>query len=178
MAEGADDEDGDGGGRKGGKKGLLIGLVLAVLGAGGGFAFSSGMLGGGKSDDSHAAAESHGGDDGHGDDGHADAKSSGVAGTTFLPVDPIMISFGPAGARQHLRVQLRLEAPVDMAGEIEGVMPRITDVLNGYLRAVDPVMLEDPAMLTKLRAQMLRRVQIVAGDGAVADLLVMEFVLS
>ena len=175
MAEDADDEDG---GKKGGKKGLLVGLVLAILGAGGGFAFSSGMLGGGKPDETHTASDGHGGDDGHGDDGHAEAKMSDGTATTFLPVDPIMISFGPAGARQHLRVQLRLETPVEMAGEIEGVMPRITDVLNGYLRAVDPAMLEDPAMLTKLRAQMLRRVQIVAGDGAVADLLVMEFVLS
>ena len=175
---------------KRGKKGLIIGLVLALIGAGGGFAFSSGMLtGGGAGADDHAAAGA-GGEDGHGEDhgagdGHGGGDHSAGGATTadgepatFVPVDPIMISFGPSGARQHLRVQLRLETPVSKTEAVQEVMPRITDVLNGYLRAVDPVMLETPSMLTKLRAQMLRRVQIVAGDAAVNDLLILEFVLS
>jgi flagellar FliL protein len=57
-------------------------------------------------------------------------------------------------------------------------MPRVVDVLNGFLRAVDVTDLEDPAALLRLRAQMLRRVQIVTGEGAVRDLLVMEFVVN
>jgi flagellar protein FliL len=57
-------------------------------------------------------------------------------------------------------------------------MPRIVDVLNGYLRAVEVREFEDPAALVRLRAQMLRRVQIVTGEGRVRDLLVTEFVLN
>jgi flagellar FliL protein len=57
-------------------------------------------------------------------------------------------------------------------------MPRIQDVLNTYLRAVDVEDLEEPAALLRLRAQMLRRVQVVVGDGPVRDLLVTEFVLN
>ncbi len=52
------------------------------------------------------------------------------------------------------------------------------DVLNGYLRAVDVPALEDPSSLIRLRAQMLRRVQIVTGEGRVRDLLIIEFVLN
>ena len=52
------------------------------------------------------------------------------------------------------------------------------DVLNIYLRALDPHELQEPAALLRLRAQMLRRVQIVTGPGMVNDLLVMEFVFN
>jgi flagellar FliL protein len=51
-------------------------------------------------------------------------------------------------------------------------------VLNGYLRAVDAADLEDPAALVRVRAQMLRRVQLVTGEGRVRDLLVTEFLLN
>ena len=56
-------------------------------------------------------------------------------------------------------------------------MPRVLDVLNTYLRAVEVRDLEEPSSLVKLRAQMLRRVQVVTGEGKVRDLLITEFVL-
>jgi len=68
--------------------------------------------------------------------------------------------------------------PPDYAAEVEAIRPRIVDVLNGYLRAIDIATLEDPVTLTRLRAQMLRRIQVIAGPGRVKDLLIMEFVLS
>jgi flagellar FliL protein len=68
--------------------------------------------------------------------------------------------------------------PSAYAGEVAMLKPRILDVLNGYLRAVDPAELEDPAALVRLRAQMLRRIQIVTGEGRVRDLLVTEFVMN
>ena len=64
------------------------------------------------------------------------------------------------------------------AAAVQAEMPRIVDALNTYLRAVEVRDLEDPAALTRLRAQMLRRVQIVTGAGEVRDLLVTEFVLN
>ena len=56
-------------------------------------------------------------------------------------------------------------------------MPDGSDA-NSYLRALELRDLEDPSALTRLRAQMLRRVQVVAGPERVNDLLVMEFVLN
>ena len=58
------------------------------------------------------------------------------------------------------------------------LLPRIVDVMNGYLRALDAAELENPAALVRLRAQMLRRIQIVTGEGRVRDLLITEFVLN
>ena len=62
--------------------------------------------------------------------------------------------------------------------EVVHLMPRVLDVLNGYLRAVETRELQDTSALVRLRAQMLRRVQIVTGEGRVRDLLVTEFVLN
>ena len=61
---------------------------------------------------------------------------------------------------------------------MEELLPRVTDVLNGYLRAVSVEKLEEPTALIMLRAQMLRRIQIITGEGRVRDLLIMEFVLN
>ena len=57
-------------------------------------------------------------------------------------------------------------------------MPRINDVLNVYLRAVDERDFEVPRAMVRLRAQMLRRVQLVTPPGAVRDVLIQEFVLN
>lgn len=152
--------------RKASKLPLLVGLILAVAGAGGGFfAVQSGIIGGGASKQEEAAKTSAPDDD----------KALAVA---FVAIDPLVISLPGTDGRTHLRFAAQLEVPPAYAAEVETIKPRIVDVLNGYLRAVDIAALEDPATLTRLRAQMLRRIQVVTGPGRVKDLLIMEFVLS
>ena len=56
--------------------------------------------------------------------------------------------------------------------------PRVLDVLNSYLRVVEIDELSEPTSLLRLRAQMLRRVQIVTGEGRVRDLLITQFVVN
>lgn len=97
---------------------------------------------------------------------------------SFVAVEPMVISLSSNGQGQHLRFRAQLEVPSKYATEVGDVLPRVVDVLNGYLRALEARDIESPAALTRLRAQMLRRVQIVAGPGRVRDLLIMEFVLS
>lgn len=166
---------------KSSKKGLIIGAVLAIAGGGGGFfATYSGIVGSllGGGDHAEASSESHGEaaqSDGHGA-AAPQAQSSGNTG--FVAMDPITISLGTRGQSRHLRFSAQLEVGTTHISEVQRLMPRITDVLNIYLRALDPHELEEPAALLRLRAQMLRRVQIVTGPGFVNDLLVMEFVLN
>jgi flagellar FliL protein len=146
--------------KRGGKKLVLISLVLALAGAGGGwFAASSGLLPLDAADAETAA-------------------DTAERGTVFVPVDPILISLGSTGENRHLSFRAQLEVPTEAAAEVAGLMPRVVDVLNSYLRAVDVREFDSPHGLIRLRAQMLRRVQIIVGDGKVNDLLVMEFVLN
>ncbi|EAR50722.1 flagellar basal body-associated protein FliL [Oceanicola granulosus HTCC2516] len=140
---------------------LLVGVVLALAGAGGGFFIvSSGMIGGGA-----RATESA-----------EPAAPEPLAPVAFLPLDPIVISLPPRSGGGHLKFTAQLEVPPEELAQVAAIQPRIVDVLNGYLRAVDLGDLEDPAMLIRLRAQMLHRIGVVAGEGRVNDLLIMEFV--
>ena len=149
---------------KRGKMPLLIGLVLAILGAGGGFyAVSSGLLSG--SDD-------------HATDAELNATAEALPNVSFVEVDPIMISLIGNQNVKHLRFRAQLEVDAAYQQDVTHVMPRVVDVLNGYLRALDLADLQDPMALIRLRSQMLRRVQMVVGKERVKDLLIMEFVLN
>jgi flagellar protein FliL len=143
---------------------MAIGAVAAtLLGAAGFAATYTGILGGGGP---HARA-----------DGHA-AAGEPLADLAFVPIQPMILSLGRNGGSEHLRFGAEIEVPSAYAPEVTLLLPRILDVLNGYLRAVELAELEDPSALMRLRAQMLRRVQIVAGEGRVRDLLITEFVLN
>lgn len=100
------------------------------------------------------------------------------AETGFVPIAPMVISLGPEARARHLRFAGALEVPAAHLGEVQRQMPRVLDLLNGYLRAVDARAFDEPTALVRLRAQMLRRVRIVLGEALVRDLLVTEFVLN
>lgn len=96
----------------------------------------------------------------------------------FVPLDSLVVSLGPGASASHLVVTIQLEVSKDYVSEVEFLKPRIADVLNGYLRALKPEDIEQTGSLVRLRAQMLRRVQIIVGDGRIRDLLITEFVLN
>jgi len=160
----ADEEEVEGEGpKKKSKMPLIIGLVLALAGGGGGFyAVQSGMLFGSHEE---AAADSHG-------------EVEPMPDVVFVPVDPLIINLGGRSRNQFLRFRSQLEVDGPYEEEVTAMLPRVLDILNGYLRAVDVKELEDPGALVRLRAQMLRRIQTVTGEGRVNDLLIMEFVLN
>ncbi len=145
--------------RRRSRKPLLLGLVMALaLGGGGFFAAYSGLLPSLLPDRS--------------------ATSGQAVDSEFVAVEPMTISLGASSQSRHLRFAAALEVPRREQAEVVRLMPRIRDVLNGYLRAVDPQEFDQPGALVRIRAQMLRRVQIVTGEGRVRDLLVTEFVLN
>jgi flagellar protein FliL len=140
---------------------MIVGLVLALALGGGGFyaAFSGMILGSG---DEHAP----------------DEDIAALPDIAFVPIDPVVISLGAASQSRHLRFTAQLEVAGPHSEEVALLKPRILDVLNSYLRAVEVAELENPSALVRIRAQMLRRIQIVTGEGRVRDLLITEFVLN
>ncbi len=171
---------------KRGKAALLTGVLALALGAGGGFyATYSGLLLGPQAAE---AAEGESGDHAEGaeeatatagaDELHGEPVVAGGSNVVFIPVKPLLVSLAGSDAPAHLRFTAQLEVPQEHGEEVARLMPRVIDVMNGYLRAVDPGELDTPGALVRLRAQMLRRVELVVGPGLVSDVLVMEFVLS
>ncbi len=144
---------------------VILGLVLALaLGGGGFFAVYSGLV---------LAPP----DDGaHGDEPEKEAKP--LPRVAFVPLDPLVVNLGGGSSNRHLKFHAQLEVVPATESEVTSMLPRVMDVLNGYLRAISVEEIEDRTALIRLRAQMLRRIQIVTGEGRVRDLLVMEFVLN
>ncbi|SMX40394.1 flagellar basal body-associated FliL family protein [Octadecabacter ascidiaceicola] len=157
------DDTGEESPKKASKMPLILGLVLAILGGGGGFfAVQSGMIGG-SSEEAHEEEV---------------PVAEDLPALAFVPMETLVINLPDHAQAKHLLFTAQLEVEPAFSQEVTDLMPRIVDVLNGYLRAVRVAELEDPTALIRLRAQMLRRVQVVVGEGRVKDILIMEFVLN
>lgn len=156
-------------GKKPSKLPMMIGILLAVVGAGGGFfAVQSGLLGGGG--DAPAAVPEV--------TEEVLPETAPLPAVAFVEVPQITVSLGPNSAVAHLRFRASLEVPAAHEAEVQAILPRVQDVLNSYLRALEPADVKAQGALVRLRGQMLRRVKLVAGEGRVRDLLVLEFVLN
>jgi flagellar FliL protein len=145
---------------------LLIGLVLAPLGGGGGYwAVTMGPF----------APEPVLADAG---ESVAPVAAQPPVTAAFVPLETLVISLGPEQAARHLMFTAQLEVDPAHLAEVTQLSPRVLDVLNGYLRVIALDELSDPTSLARLRAQMLRRIQVVTGAGRVQDLLVTQFVVN
>lgn len=159
------------------KKGLLIplllGVILAALGGGGGFwAVTQGPLA--PSADAADHGDGDGGGDGHGDE-HADM---GPVDAAFIELETLVISLGAEESNRNLIFSAALEVRPEYLEEVAQLTPRVMDVLNSYLRVISISELSEPTSLARLRAQMLRRIQVVTGTGRVRDLLVTQFLVN
>jgi flagellar FliL protein len=144
---------------------MLVTLLMAILGAAGGFlAIQMGLLTSGSQRIQVAPPE-------------VATTSGSKADFAYVPVDPLLVTLAGGSGTRHLRFRAQLEVASKHESDVVAVLPRVVDVLNSYLRALETSDLEAPAALVRLRGQMLRRVQIVTGREQVRDLLVMEFVL-
>ncbi|WP_235962853.1 flagellar basal body-associated FliL family protein [Ruegeria haliotis] len=152
---------------KKGKKGIVIGLILAAAGAAGGyFLTSSGLLPiGGKSEKAEAYET------------EKDKPAKALADVGFVDLPPVIVSVNSGNSR-HLKFHAQLEVNTPYIADVEKMQPRIMDVLNGYLRALEVSDFEDSLALMRIRGHLLRRIGIVVGEGRVRDVLVMEFVLN
>ncbi|MGB3553133.1 MAG: flagellar basal body-associated FliL family protein [Jannaschia sp.] len=96
----------------------------------------------------------------------------------FLELDPMLVSVGGPGSIRQLRFRAFLEVAHDGADHVSDLQPRVLDIFATYLRALDVETLENPAALLRIRAQLLRRVQLLAGAEAISDLLIVDFVIT
>lgn len=96
----------------------------------------------------------------------------------YIPLENITISLASTDSARMLRFSGQIEVASRSESEMARMQPRFLDLVNTYLRAVDPKDLSEPAALIRLRAQILRRLQVIAGEGHVRDFLITEFILN
>lgn len=144
---------------------LILGLVAALVGGGGGFfAAFSGMI---MPDDvpTEVVAEE-------------EFVPTPLPDVSYISLEPMTISIGPIADRRHLRFRAEIEVPKAYQSDVESILPRIVDVLNGFLRVLTIEDLEKNTAIYAVKSQMLQRLDLVAGHGRINDLLIMEFVLN
>lgn len=144
---------------------VILGLALLPIGGAGGFFFVSsdplGLFG-----TTEQVAEPA-------PDRYADPMPLG--NVAFVEIPAVVIGLSE---NRTLRFRASLEVPQSSAQAVGRIVPRVQDVLNSYLRAVDPADFDAPGALIRLRGQLLRRIKLVAGDENVRDLLVLEFIVN
>lgn len=105
-------------------------------------------------------------------------RSSARPGTVFVALDPFMVTIPRTDPVRQLRLEVQLEVPKADEAEIRAMFPRFEDTMNTYLRAIDLSGIEDPDNLLRMRMQLLRRLQVAAGENVISDLLVTQFLIS
>lgn len=145
--------------RKGGKIPIILGLALALpAGAGGFWAGYQGLI--------PLAGKP------------AASTTSTGSEIAYIALDPVVVTLVPGGNSRHLRLTAQLEVHPAAQTAVEKLRPRIMDMMNSYLSALTLTDLEAQSALVRLRAHLLRRITLIAGENQVRDLLITEFVLN
>lgn len=145
---------------------LILGLVLFLAAAGGGFyATFSGTL---------SIASLMGGEKA---DGEEDIAMAAASRPTFFPLGETIIPLGPDAEAEFLLMTSEIEIDPKDLEAFEALMPRIQDLFNTYLRAVEARDLEQPNATMRLRDQLLRRLRVIAEPAMPRDLLFTSFIL-
>lgn len=122
-----------------------------------------------------AAAEAPHGPEKKKAEGHGEKSKNEFV---FVPMDPLIVTLGPEAEAKYLKITMSIETAKGGESGVASVMPKLRDVLNGYLRALDESDLAEPSNMSRIRAQMLRRLQLVAPDAGISNVLITDFVLT
>ena len=125
----------------------------------------------------------HGEKKGGGDDGEADPSLGKIAegpdGVTFFTLPDMVANIQSTDGRPtFLKLTLTLEMKdADLAYRLQGEMPRMQDMFQGFLRELRPEDLAGSAGSYQLRAEILRRVNLIAAPDQVDAVLIEEMLV-
>lgn len=168
---------------------IIIGAAVLVAGIGGGAAF---FLMKPKSAEPEAAADAHAPEEaadagGHGAPAEGDAAAAGGVGTiaagpdgvTFYTLPDMIVNIqSPEGRTTYLKLKLTLEMKdAAAANRLRAQYPRLNDMFQSFLRELRPEDLAGSAGSYQLRAEILRRVNLVAAPSKVDAVLIEEMLV-
>lgn len=169
---------------------IIIPAALVVLGGGGGAAFflmqpkpAAAEAGHGTEKKSAAKkSEKKGGAKGGGaaeGDASLGVIAEGPDGVTFFTLPDMVVNIqSPTGRPTFLKLKLTLETKdVYVAEQLQAEMPRLQDMFQGFLRELRPEDLAGSAGSFQLRAEILRRVNLIAAPGKVDAVLIEEMLV-
>ncbi len=163
---------------------IIIPAALVVLGGGGAAAF---FMMKPKSADTHGEAPAAPAEGGHGKSdkkgGEIDPALGKVAagpdGVTFYTLPDMVMNIQSADGRPtFLKLKLTLEMKdARVATRLQSEMPRLQDMFTSFMRELRPEDLSGSAGTYQLRAEILRRVNLIAAPGKVDAVLIEEMLV-
>jgi flagellar FliL protein len=173
---------------------IIIPAALVVLGGGGGAALLLMQPKAAAAGEEHGAekaggghgekkADKKGGGHGAAAEGEADPAlgviAEGPDGVTFYTLPDMVVNIqGAAGRPTFLKLKLTLEMKdAALAEHLQAEMPRMQDMFQGFLRELRPEDLAGSAGSFQLRAEILRRVNLIAAPGKVDAVLIEEMLV-
>ena len=173
---------------------IIIPAALLVLGGGGGAAFflmqpkpaaAEEGAHGEPAKGGHGAKkeEKKGGGHGGASGGEADPAlgkiTEGPDGVTFYTLPDMVVNIQSTDGRPtHLKLSLTLEMEdAELASHLQEEMPRIRDMFQAFLRELQPDELVGSAGTFQLRAEILRRINLIAAPGKVDAVLIEEMLV-
>jgi flagellar FliL protein len=170
---------------------IIVPAALVVLGGGGAAAFFLMQPKPAAAEEGHGAEKSGGHEKkaekkgGHGGEGGAPADPSlgviadGPDGVTFYTLPDMVVNIqSPDGKPTFLKLKLTLEMKdADLAVHLQEQSPRMQDMFQGFLRELRPEDLAGSAGSFQLRAELLRRVNLLAAPAKVDAVLIEEMLV-
>lgn len=182
-AEGTD-AAAEGGGKKINAKKIILFVIvpLFLLVGGGSAAYFTGMLDGllGKGGEEAAAEGEHGAVASKEDHGKKSDKKGGHgdAAGFFVQIPNMLVNLTSEGQPRYLRLSVQLElASAEDQAAVEGVMPRVVDQFQTYLRELRVKDLRGSAGIYRLQIELLSRVNAAAYPTEVKDVLFQEILI-
>ncbi|MEN5361668.1 flagellar basal body-associated FliL family protein [Brevundimonas intermedia] len=122
----------------------------------------------------------HGGGEGEAADPSLGVISEGPDGVTFYTLpDMVMNIQSPDGRPTFLKLKLTLEMQdAEVATHLQEEMPRLQDMFTGFVRELRPEDLSGSAGTYQLRAEILRRVNLIAAPGKIDAVLIEEMLVN
>lgn len=169
---------------------IAIPAALVVLGGGGGAAFflmqpkPAAAEEGGHGDKAEKPAKKEKGGGHGGGGGEADPAlgkiSSGPDGATFYTLPDMVVNLQSADGRPtFLKMTVTLEtADPHVADALMADAPRVKDMMQTFLRELRPEELAGSAASYQLRAEIQRRVNLIAAPGKVDAVLIEEMLVN
>jgi flagellar FliL protein len=102
-----------------------------------------------------------------------------ATGPVFVKVPEIVANLNvPAGQDSYAKLEATLElSPTASAAQVMRDMPRIIDVFQTYLRAMDPAELRGASGTYRLREALINRVRIAAAPNKIRNVLFEELIV-
>ncbi len=173
---------------KGGKKKLLLIAALALIALAGaaGAAYFLGVFAAGPSEaEAHAnddmeAASDHGGDNKQASShGAYEQAAMQPKGPVFLDIPDVIVNLTSDDSRMRfLKIKVALEVGEEPAAmRIAGLMPRVLDSFQLYLRSLTVDELRGSSGLQRVKEELIARVNLAIHPDRVDDLLIKEMLV-